>query len=84
MKDSQEVLRKKELDVKRVRREIAALHSVIPLLAEPSDWAEYGLALPPSLSQVQEVRTASGKTVREAAPGTDRAITSSVRSMIRI
>src|SRR5207247_9242283 len=59
MKDPQEVLREKELDVRRVRREIAALHSVISLLAEPSDWAEYGLALPPLLSQVQEVRTAS-------------------------
>ena len=61
MKDPHEVLREKELDVQRVRREIAALHFVISLLAEPSDWAEYGLALPPSLSQLQEVITAAGK-----------------------
>ena len=60
MKDPYEVLRGKELDVQRVRREIEALHFVISLLAEPSDWAKYGLA-PPSLSQVQEVRSATGK-----------------------
>ena len=68
MKDPQEVLREKELDVRRVRREIAALHSVISLLAEPSDWAEYGIALPPSLSHVQEVRTASGKRYGKLLP----------------
>jgi len=53
MKDPYDLLRKKELDVKRVRREIAALHSVISLLAEASDCAEYGLAVPPN---VQEAR----------------------------
>ena len=60
MKDPYEVLREKELDVQRVRREIEARHFVISLLAEPSDWAKYGL-VPPSLSQVQEVRSATGK-----------------------
>ena len=33
MKDPHDLLRKKELDVKRVRREIAALHDVISILA---------------------------------------------------
>ena len=40
MKDPHDLLRKKELDVKRVRREIAALHNVISILAESSDCAE--------------------------------------------
>ena len=53
MKDPYDLLRKKELDEKRVRREIAALHNVISLLAEASDCAEYGLATPPN---VQETR----------------------------
>ena len=48
MKDPHDLLRKKELDVKRVRREIAALHNVISILAESSDCAEYGLATRPS------------------------------------
>jgi len=33
MKDLFEVLRQKEIDIARVRREIEALHGVIPLLA---------------------------------------------------
>jgi len=53
LKDPYDLLRKKELDEKRVRREIAALHNVISLLAEASDCAEYGLATPPN---VQETR----------------------------
>ena len=53
MKDAHDLLQKKVLDVKRVRREIAALHDVISLLAEASDCAEFGLAIPP---HVQEVR----------------------------
>ena len=53
MKDPHDLLQKKVLDVKRVRREIAALHNVISLLAEASDCAEYGLAVPPN---VQEAR----------------------------
>jgi len=44
MKDLFHVLRQKELDVERVRKEIAALHFVIPLLAEEADWIENGLA----------------------------------------
>jgi len=46
MKDLFQVLRQKELDVERVRKEIEALHFVIPLLAEEADWIENGLAPP--------------------------------------
>ena len=44
MKDLYQVLSQKEMDVERVRREIKALHFVIPLLAENADWSENGLA----------------------------------------
>jgi len=44
MKDLFQVLRQKELDIERVRKEIEALHFVIPLLAEEADWIENGLA----------------------------------------
>lgn len=40
------VLRQKELDIVRVRKEIEALHLAIPLLAEERDWEEHGLAMP--------------------------------------
>lgn len=46
MKDLFQVLRKKELDIERVRKEIEALHFVIPLLAEEADWIENGLTPP--------------------------------------
>jgi hypothetical protein len=46
MKDLFKVLLEKELDIERVRKEIAALHFVIPLLAEESDWIENGLTPP--------------------------------------
>jgi hypothetical protein len=51
MKDLSQVLREKEWDVERVRKEIEALHFVIPLLAEDADWIEHGLASSPSVSQ---------------------------------
>jgi hypothetical protein len=51
------VLRQKELDISRLRKEIAALHSVIPLLVEDGDWAEHGLALAPSFSQLSGTGT---------------------------
>jgi len=53
MKDPHDLLQKKVLDVKRVRREIAALHNVISLLAEASDCAEYGLAMPPNIQETR-------------------------------
>ncbi len=37
MKDVQEVLRQKELELSRVRRQIEALRLIIPVLAESTD-----------------------------------------------
>ena len=51
MKDLYQVLRQKQMDIERVRRELEALHLVIPLLAEDADWVEQGLASPRSVSQ---------------------------------
>ena len=50
MKDLSQVLSQKEMDIERVRKEIKALHFVIPLLAEDADWIEHGLASLPSRS----------------------------------
>ena len=47
MKDVNLVLREKELDIVRVRKEVEALHLAIPLLAEDQDWVEHGLTSPP-------------------------------------
>jgi hypothetical protein len=58
MKDLHQVLSQKERDIERVRKEIEALHLVIPLLAEHADWIENGLAAPPSASQFQGTGTA--------------------------
>ena len=70
MKNPRDVLQKKELDLKRVRTEVAALHGVISLLVEASDCAEYGLAVPPN---VQEIGKDSEKPllsrVEELSPG---------------
>jgi len=52
VKDVNLVLREKELDIVRVRKEVEALHLAIPLLAEDQDWVEHGLASPPSLLTV--------------------------------
>jgi hypothetical protein len=46
MKDPYQVLEQKEMELERVRREIEALHLVIPLLAEDADWIDNWLALP--------------------------------------
>ncbi len=48
MKDLSQVLEQKKMELERVRREIEALHFVIPLLAEDADWIERGLASPVS------------------------------------
>jgi hypothetical protein len=50
VKDVNLVLREKELDIVRVRKEIEALHLAIPLLAEDRDWVEHGLVSPPASS----------------------------------
>lgn len=44
MKDLSQVLSQKEMDIERARKEIKALHFVIPLLAEDADRFEHGLA----------------------------------------
>lgn len=46
MKDPYQVLRQKETDIERVRKEIEALRFVIPLLAEDGDRIEHGPASP--------------------------------------
>ncbi|MFZ0278302.1 MAG: hypothetical protein WA254_22915 [Candidatus Sulfotelmatobacter sp.] len=58
MKDISQVLSQKEMDIERVRKEIKALHFVIPLLAENGDWIENGLAPPLSVSEFRGTRTA--------------------------
>ena len=64
MKDPHDLLQKKVLDVKRVRREIAALHHVISLLAEASDCAEHGLAPPPNVQETRaKTKFPAGMTV---------------------
>ena len=57
MKDVNLVLREKELDIVRVRKEVEALHLAIPLLAEDRDWVEHGLASPPASSPSQGTGT---------------------------
>jgi len=46
MKDPYQVLEQKKMELERVRREIEALHLVIPLLSEDAAWIEHGLGLP--------------------------------------
>ena len=58
MKDVNLVLRGKEMDIVRLRKEIEALHLAIPLLAENRDWVEHGLASPPPSSESQGTGTA--------------------------
>lgn len=53
MGDVYEVLKQKELDIERVRKEIKALHFVIPMLVEDADWIESGLRPP----RLQVLRT---------------------------
>ena len=42
MRDLYQVLRQKEMDLERIRREIEALRSVIPLLSDESERSERG------------------------------------------
>lgn len=46
MKDANEVLRQKELEVANIRSQIRALHRTIPLLADEKDFEEFGLVRP--------------------------------------
>ena len=68
MKDPYQVLQQKSTEIERVRREIEALHFVIPLLAENADWVENGLALPGSHSRETGIATAKGWQRREHQP----------------
>jgi hypothetical protein len=68
MKDLYQVLEQKKMEIERVRREIEALHFVIPLLAENADWVENGLALPGSHSRETGIATAKGWQRREHQP----------------
>jgi hypothetical protein len=68
MKDLYQVLEQKKTEIERVRREIEALHFVIPLLAENADWVENGLALPRSHSREPGIATAKGWQRREHQP----------------
>jgi hypothetical protein len=49
-----------------VRREIKALHLVIPLLAEDADWIENRLAPPLSISQFRGTGTARDPTTQNS------------------
>jgi hypothetical protein len=62
MRDVYEVLRQKELEMVRVRKEVETLLRVIPLLAEDEDRIEYGLASPPSSQQFRGTGTAGEKS----------------------
>ena len=68
MKDPYQVLEQKQTEIERVRREIEALHFVIPLLAENADCVENGLALPGSHSRETGIATAKGWQRREHQP----------------
>jgi len=77
VKDVNLVLREKELDIVRVRKEIEALHSAIPLLSENQDWIEHRVASPPpSSSQSQGIGT------RTRTTGLSRRLVSDSRSRI--
>ena len=68
MKDLYQLLEQKKTEIERVRKEIEALHSVIPLLAENADWVENGLTLPGSHSRETRIATAKGWQRREHQP----------------
>ena len=71
MKDLSQVLSQKEMDIERVRKEIKALHFVIPLLAEDADWFEPGLASR-SVSQLGGTGTVGVKVQPRGEPDSAR------------
>jgi len=71
MKDLSQVLSQKEMDIERVRKEIKALHCVIPLLAEGADWIEPGLASR-SVSQLGGTGTVGVKVQPRGEPDSAR------------
>ena len=58
MRDLYQVLRQKELDMERTRKEIEALRSVIPLLSEEAERGEKGR--PTLASSLSTSRRTSG------------------------
>jgi len=68
MKDLHQVLEQKKMEIERVRREIEALHFVIPLLVEDADRIETGLALPASQFRETGIASAKGWPRRESQP----------------
>ena len=61
MRDFFQVLRQKEADIERVRREINALRSVLPLFADDADGIEYETDVPLSESEFRETGTESAR-----------------------
>jgi len=68
MKDLYQVLEQKKMEMERVRREIEALHFVIPLLAEDADWIDNGLASPGSQFRETGIASPKGWPRREHQP----------------
>ena len=60
MRDLYQVLRQKELDLERIRREIEALRSVIPLLSDESERGERGRPTLSSSSVAPHPRRTTG------------------------
>lgn len=53
MKNVAQVLQQKQTEIERVKQEIQALHSVIPLLVEEADWVENGFLSPPRFRRAE-------------------------------
>lgn len=70
MRDLYQVLEQKELEIEHVRRQIEALHLVIPLLAEDADRIEHR---PVSLLSVSQFRGTATVGVKGWARGETRA-----------
>jgi hypothetical protein len=68
MRDLSQVLEQKRMELERVRREIEALHLVIPLLAEDADWIDDWLALPASQFRGRGPASARGWPRSERQP----------------
>ena len=60
MRDLYQVLRQKEMDLERIRREIEALRSVIPLLTDESERGERGRPTLSSSSVASHPRRTGG------------------------
>ena len=51
MKDIYEIMQQKHSELRRVQTEIEALHTVIPLLVDHTDWLEHGVIVGPMAAQ---------------------------------